>query len=139
MNESLLMRKIMVALSNAGARVFRNNRALAWAGKVIRPSQFMNVTVGPADVVILGARPIHVGLCEGSSDLIGWRTIKITPDMVGLSVAIFSAVEVKTNSGRLSSEQRNFIDAVNSAGGIGVVAHSLDEAVKGICGPTEAS
>ena len=28
-------------------------------------------------------RPVQFGLARGSADLIGWRTVTITPDMVG--------------------------------------------------------
>jgi hypothetical protein len=61
------------------------------------------------------------GLHKGSSDLIGWKTVEITPDMVGQHVAIFTAVEVKTGSGRTTAEQEQFLQAVRAAGGIGVV------------------
>jgi hypothetical protein len=47
-------------------------------------------------------RPVQFGLARGSADLIGWRTITITPEMVGQRVAIFTSIEVKTESGRLS-------------------------------------
>jgi len=134
MSEAILMRQIQVAVSKVGARIFRNNSALAWAGAVVKINTIRNITVGPGDVVIRNARPIHAGLCEGSSDLIGWQTKKITPDMVGLSVAIFTAVEVKTKKGKSSQQQVQFLEAVKSAGGIAVIARSVEEAVGGLSG-----
>jgi hypothetical protein len=63
----------------------------------------------------------------GTSDLIGWRTITITPDMVGQTIAQFVAIEVKDRA-TATPEQEAFIDAVNRAGGLAGVAHSPDEA-----------
>lgn len=137
MSETNLMRRIQVALSEAGARLFRNNVAMAWAGSkgsIIKPHAPCVVTLMPDDVLLRNARPIHAGLCEGSSDLVGWNEVKITPDMVGLSVAIFATVEVKTPFGRLTKEQSNFLYAVRSSGGIAVVARSEEEALEGVCG-----
>lgn len=65
--------------------------------------------------------PIRAGLCVGSSDLIGWTSITITPEMVGKSVAVFTAVEAKTKNVRTTPEQQNFIDRVKMAGGIGEI------------------
>lgn len=70
------------------------------------------------------------GLCRGSSDLIGWKTVKITQDMVGQDVAVFLAIEVKTEAGRLSREQKFFLDAVKESGGISGVARSDKEALE---------
>jgi hypothetical protein len=46
-------------------------------------------------------------LCKGSADLIGYRTITITPDMVGQQVAVFTSIEVKTPTGRIRPEQQH--------------------------------
>lgn len=63
-------------------------------------------------------RVIKYGLCKGSSDLIGWTPVKITPDMVGSSLAVFTAIEVKAPGEKLRPEQKNFINAVIHSGGI---------------------
>jgi hypothetical protein len=60
-------------------------------------------------------------------DLIGWKTVEITPDMVGMTVAVFTAIEVK-DQGRATPEQRRFISCVQQAGGFAGVARSVDEA-----------
>lgn len=117
-------------MSNIGARIFRNNVALAWTGnKVVHIKQKTTIMLDNGDVIIRGARPIHAGLCEGSSDYIGFFPTIITDDMVGKKVAIFTACEVKTKIGRVSEKQKIFIDVVKSAGGIAFVARSDDEAV----------
>jgi hypothetical protein len=72
-------------------------------------------------------RLVRYGLCPGSSDLIGLRTITITPDMVGQTVAVFTAIEVK-DRGRPTPEQLAFIAMVQQAGGLAGVARSTDDA-----------
>ena len=64
----------------------------------------------------------------GGSDLIGYRRITVTPEMVGQEIAQFAAVEVKTPRGRVRPEQQQFIDHILNAGGIAGIARSVDEA-----------
>ena len=73
-------------------------------------------------------RYIEFGLCVGSSDLIGFQSVTITADMVGQQVAIFTAIEVKTPTGKVSAEQKRFTDMVNNFGGIGAIVRSVDDA-----------
>ena len=63
-------------------------------------------------------RWVQFGLAKGSSDLIGFKTIKVTPEMVGKDLAVFCSVEVKTNTGQLSKYQHNWLQVVKNAGGI---------------------
>jgi hypothetical protein len=71
---------------------------------------------------------IRTGLCKGSSDLIGWTTVEVTPDMVGKKVAIFMGIEIKSSKGRMSKAQIKFAENVNDAGGIAFMARSPEEA-----------
>jgi len=71
---------------------------------------------------------VRYGLCPGSSDLIGFRTVVVTPDMVGQRVALFCAVEVK-DRGRPTEQQVAFINLVQQAGGLAGVARSVPEAL----------
>lgn len=73
-------------------------------------------------------RPVQFGLARGSADLIGWRTITITPDMVGRQLAVFTSIEVKTERGRVRPEQHAWQAAVTSAGGIAGIARSIQDA-----------
>jgi hypothetical protein len=66
----------------------------------------------------------------GGSDLIGYRRVRVTEDMVGQEIAQFAAVEVKTLRGRVRPEQQQFINHVLSAGGVAGIARSVDEAQK---------
>jgi hypothetical protein len=101
-------------------RVFRCNNGMAWVGDWKK--------LGPGRVLIENARPLHAGLVKGSSDLIGWTTKVITPDMVGQRIAIFTAIEAKDGSGRADTDQAKFIRNVQAAGGIAGVARSEDDA-----------
>jgi len=69
-------------------------------------------------------RWVQYGLCVGSSDLIGWTMVEITADMVGHTVAVFTAIEVKAAKGKPTQEQLDFVDAVARAGGLSGIARS---------------
>ncbi len=71
---------------------------------------------------------VRYGLCPGSSDLIGYRTVVVTPDMVGQRIALFCAVEVK-DRGRPTEQQQAFIDLIQQAGGLAGVARSVPDAL----------
>jgi hypothetical protein len=68
-----------------------------------------------------------MGLFPGSGDLIGWRTVTITPDMVGQSIAQFLSIEVKTPTGRVRPDQVNWAEQINAAGGLAIIARSISD------------
>jgi hypothetical protein len=72
---------------------------------------------------------VQFGLARGSADLIGYRTVTITPDMVGQDVAVFVSLEVKTPTGRIRPEQANWQRTISAAGGIAAVVRSVDDAL----------
>ena len=108
------------------ARLFRNNVVRGYQGKATRKQN--------GTVVIEHARLVDAGLCKGSSDLIGFTSVEITPEMVGQKVAIFTAVEVKTKKGRPSKEQLNFIKLIRMFGGRAGIARNIEDAQKIING-----
>ena len=118
------MRLIQKAASKLGVRLFRNNIGIGWVGSARRITHHGLARVYPGDVIVHNARPLHAGLFEGSSDLIGWTPVGRSPR------AIFTSVEVKTKSGRIKSTQQDWIDTVAAQGGISLVARSPDEAVE---------
>lgn len=90
-------------------RLFRNNQGFA---------------------TFAGGQRVKYGLANpGGSDLIGLRSVCVTTDMVGRRLAIFAALEVKTPTGRIEPEQRNFIDFVRKFGGIAGVVRSPEDAL----------
>lgn len=120
--EKSIQSSILLSLSGAGSTVWRNETAGAWVGRPIhREGQ---------TVTLAGARMLQAGLCVGSCDIIGVTPVTITPDMIGRTVGVFTAVEVKAAKGRVSAEQERFISAVKRAGGIAGVARSADQAVQ---------
>jgi hypothetical protein len=107
--EQQIQQRIRLALSRGPVRLYRNNTG------TLRDQH---------------GRPVQFGLCKGSADLIGWRTRTITPDMVGQQVAVFTSIEVKSATGRLRPEQRQWLEAVQAAGGIAGVARSVEDAAR---------
>ena len=75
-------------------------------------------------------RYVQFGLAKGSSDLVGFKTIKITPEMIGQEVAQFVSIEIKTERGKLTEVQENWLQKVHDSGGIVGVARSIQDALK---------
>lgn len=124
MTESNIMKLVQLALGKfAHVKIFRNNTGMGWTGET------RSIVGNPTDKLIKNARPLHAGLCEGSSDLIGWTTITVTPEMVGRKFAVFTAIEVKSDTGRATQAQRNFLDQVAQGGGIALLCKSPEAAV----------
>lgn len=120
MTEADLMRRLQIAASKLGARLFRQQVGQAWVGKVERGP--VTVRLSQNDIVIRNARPFHAGI-TGMSDLGGWTPVVITPEMVGTTIAVATQVEVKLN-GRPTAEQMAWIFAVNNSGGRAGIARS---------------
>ena len=126
--ESKIQKSIHAALgSRPDVRLFRQNVGQGWTGSDV--GRFDN-----GAIVIHDARPLRCGLCKGSSDLIGLQSVTVTPEMVGRTLAVFVAVEVKAARGRATQQQRRFLDMVERMGGLSGVARSVDEA-EAILGP----
>ena len=124
MKEHNLQNEIRNALAGLGL-FFRANVGTGWTGGAVQQM--------PAKTVIISeARPFSTGLPKGFSDLFGITPVVITPDMVGQTVGVFTALEVKTETGRVSKQQRAFLDAVIAAGGRAAVVRSVTDAVRAV-------
>jgi hypothetical protein len=75
-------------------------------------------------------RLVTFGLAPGSPDLVGWKTIEITPDMIGSRVAVFCGIEIKTPDGHLRDDQRAFLGRLSASGGVAGVARSVRDAIE---------
>lgn len=113
--------------SRRDVRLFRNNVGQAWQGRRLKytPGQMHKVERG--DVILSEARPVSFGLAEGSGDLIGGKVLTVTPEMVGKPLLVFLSIETKTDKGRLSTEQKNWIQFVQLFGGIAGVARTAED------------
>ena len=116
MAETETMHQVLLAAPEYGATLFRNQVGLGWYGDA-RISR----TAHGLRVVIDNARPLKAGLCNGSSDLIGWT-----------ATGRFLAFEIKTRRGKLTEEQARFLKAVNRSGGVGLVLRSVEEFKEGL-------
>lgn len=107
--EVKVMREVMVMAAKIGVHLFRNNSGQYQTDQ---------------------GHWIRYGLANpGGSDCIGWKPLTITQEMVGQTIAQFTAVEVKSETGRLTKEQQTFLDIVNQCGGCGIVARTTQEAI----------
>jgi hypothetical protein len=108
-SEQSIQQHIRLACSTGPVRLFRNN-----VGRLPDPRTGRWVEFGVGG--------------KGAGDLIGWKRVTITPEMVGSTVAVFTSIEVKTPTGRIRPEQQQWLDAVRAAGGIAGVARSVEDA-----------
>lgn len=113
MSEAKVLQEVRIMASKLGARLFRNQ-------------------VGTYELKD-GTR-ISSGMGNGSSDLIGWTPVVITQEMVGSTIAVFTAIECKTpklkdtHKGKQpTKEQQNFIDVINKTGGLAGVCWSYKD------------
>ena len=109
--ETKVQRLIMLHLSKEGHSVWRNETGRFWTGKPIHKDG--------QTVTLANAMMIPVGLCVGSSDIVG----------IQKGTGRFFAIEVKTKKGRASKEQLNYIDHVQKMGGLAGIARSPQEAL----------
>jgi len=107
MGEHEIQQRIRLACGHGPVRLWRNN-----SGALVDQQ----------------GRLVRFGLGKGSSDLIGLRSLEITPDLVGKRLAQFVALEIKTARGVVSPEQRAFLALVEQLGGVAAVCRSVEAA-----------
>ena len=72
--------------------------------------------------------PVKYGVGpNGASDVIGYRKLIVTPEMVGRKIAQFFCVEVKTERDSVRQDQIDFINQVIADGGDGLIARSEED------------
>ena len=124
MSEHITQQRILLACGSGPVRLWRNNVGTGWAGQATKVTSgnlgAIARSIRPGDVVIRQGRPLHAGLCVGSSDLIGYRVVD--------RVAQFVALEVKSATGRPTAQQTQFIDHINGAGGCAGIVRSVEDA-----------
>ena len=103
--ETNIMNKIMIKMSKKGYLCWRNQVGL---------------------FKTLDGRTVNIGI-KGSSDLMAVKPTVITPEMVGQTLAVFVAVEVKTATGRQSEPQKKWQKAVEKLGVKYILARSEND------------
>lgn len=103
MSEAPIVKRVMMKASQIGSRLFRNNRG-----------QFYTMDK---------KRIVRAGLeAPGASDLIGITPVVITKEMVGITLGVFTAPEVKDHDWKHPANdheriQENFHTQINKLGG----------------------
>ena len=103
--ETKIQNRIMMDMSKKGYLVWRNQVGL---------------------FKTIDGRTVNIGI-KGSSDLMAIKPTVITPEMVGQTLAVFVAVEVKTETGRQSEPQKKWQKAVEKLGVKYIIARCEDD------------
>ena len=103
--ETKIQNRIMMDMSKKGYLVWRNQVGL---------------------FKTMDGRTVNIGI-KGSSDLMAVKPTVITPEMVGQTLAVFVAVEVKTATGRQSEPQKKWQKAVEKLGVKYIIARCEDD------------
>lgn len=115
MTESTIQQKIRLAIGKReDVRLFRNSQGVA-----LTPD----------------GRTVRYGLHPGSSDLIGFKMVQVTSDMIGQRLPVFCGIECKTATGRIRPEQQAWLSFCLSHNCLAGIARSPEEALK-IIDPT---
>lgn len=122
-NEAAAQQEIRLEASRLGQRLWRNNNGACKDenGRLIRYG--------------LANDSAKLNKHIKSSDLIGITPFKITPDMVGRTLAVFTSIEVKAKGWHFTGTEREFaqkawIDLVASMGGVAGFATGGDDLKK---------
>ncbi len=108
MLEKPLAAKLRIAAPKHNARLFRNQ-------------------VGTYKLV--DGRYLTSGLGTGSPDLIGWKTVTVTPDMVGTKIAVFVGLELKTGKKKPTPPQLQWLRHIEESGGLGGLVYTEAEGI----------
>lgn len=129
MKESNTQREIWKSLNHSVMfRVNTGKAILSATGKIQWRQDGVALVEAPRPITLGFAFPDGKPVV-GTSDLIGWTTITVTPEMVGKRLAVFTAIECKASTGgKKREEQVKFLGNVIKAGGIGGFANSPESA-----------
>jgi hypothetical protein len=112
-SEAVVQQQVRLALARMGALMYRNNSG------AFTDENGRHVRFG------LGNDSAQLNAVVKSSDLIGLVPVTITPDMVGKTIGVFTAIECKrpgwhmTPGDKRACAQEKFITLVKDAGGFG--------------------
>jgi hypothetical protein len=119
-------RAIRLALSRGPTRLFRQHVGLYWQGEA--------VPLKSGDVLLKNPRRIDVGF-EGQPDEGGWTSVTITPEMVGMVIAVALQIEIKRSRGaHRRKKQKEFIAFCKTMGVRAGFAASVEDAERIVAG-----
>lgn len=108
---------------NQLATLFRANVGEAWTGNKINK-------LLSGSILIDHPRRFMTGLPKGFPDLFGLKSVSVTPDMVGKTIAVFTFLEIKQAGKKPTEVQTHMIDFLTAQGAIGGIARSIDDATR---------
>ena len=123
--ESNIFKACQIRASALGARIWRQNSGISWAGKATRVEKNGQYTLKIGDVIIRNGYALRSGF-PGISDGGGYCLVTVTPDMVGQSLPVVLQVETKAD-GAVTDEQRKFIKHIRDVGGMAGIARCADD------------
>lgn len=100
--ESPVIKQIRLRATERGGRLFRNTVGVFYSK---------------------AGAPTSVGLCPGSHDLIGFMPLEVC----GITLPIFTSIEVKAGRTKTSKEQLNFRKMVLTMNGVSAIVRSVNE------------
>lgn len=125
-SEKRIEQDIVLALAKQGTIMFKNNVGTAYRGKLLLTNGKRTLT-NPA-IIRYG-----LGGIKGGSDQIGITPVVITSDMIGETIGVFTAIEVKKDKNgkyKATKEQSAFIAMVKANGGIAGVCDSVEDSIE---------
>lgn len=116
--ETALQQRIRLAVSELGGVLWRNNSGRA------------TYLHGPQ------AHEVAYGVGKGGADLLGYTPVPVIAPVptadTGMArrvkLPVWTAVEVKSPTGRLRPNQRRYLEGVARDGGLAIVARSVEDA-----------
>jgi len=129
-SEKAVRKKIELSIGGNGkTTIFANPTGIGVVGKISKftPGETATVFNARYQAFGLGSKPNDKD-SGGFPDLIGWHSVRITPKMVGLDLAVFVGLELKKPGKKPSKLQQRRIDLINRSGGLAGCATSVEEA-----------
>lgn len=115
----------MREFSRGETRIFRQQSAMAWAGKVVHRTA--------TTITIANPYALRIGT-PGMADLGGLTSVIITPEMIGQRIAIDVQIECKSRGKYPTPDQRHYLSVMQALGARSGVARSVEDAHRIILG-----
>lgn len=121
MKEQGIQNQILIAMGQAGTYGLRVNSGNFWGGEILSHDGKMLLLKNPTKIQ---------GAPAGTSDIIGCKTVLITPQMVGKNIGQFVCFEVKVPGQNAKKHQENYLMMMRSRGAITGVVRSSEDVIK---------